>query len=201
MLKVTLFRLLPFPSWKRVTVARITVRGFREALRVGLARLLEWSAGQPGKPTPEAGLQCLGDPTTVAALADLVCVAQRPRFFRRWHSQRNAVRLMRASREVEGVDPDGWGRMLALIDWGGERVKKGGGLVSDIAAICRIYGMTPVQVLDMPMQDFLDICDCTAGAAKAAEEAEILEDPTMDPNAKPTPLTNVPGGRGKVWIN
>lgn len=189
---VTLFRLLPFPSFKRVTVARITVRGFREAVKVGLARVLEWSNELPDKPTPEAALESLGHPPTVAALADLVCVGQRPRFFRAWHSQKNAARLMNASREVEG--DGGWTRILALIDWSGEKVKRGGGLVADIAAVCGIYrNLSPIEVLDMTMQDFLDLCDCVSSSAKAAEDAALLDDPTMDPEAKPTPLTNVPG--------
>ena len=198
--RITLFRLLPFPSFKRVTVARITVRGFREAVKVGLARVLEWSTALPGKPTPEAAMESLGDPATVAALADLVCVGEAPRFFRRWHSQKNAVRIMRASREVEG--DGGWTRILALIDWTGEKVKRGGGLVADIAALCGIYkNLTPLDVLDMAMQDLLDLCDCVTLSAKAAEGAEFLDDPTMDPEAKPTPLSGVPPGRGKVWVN
>jgi len=197
--RVTLFRVLPFPSFKRVTVARITVRGFREAMKIGLARVLEFSARLSEAPTPEAALESLGDPATVAALADLVCIGQRPRFFRRWHSQKNAVRLMRASQEVEG--DGGWTRILALIDWTGERVKRGGGLVADIGNLCKLYRTTPVEIFNMTMQDFLDTCDCITMAAKAAEEAEFLDDPTMDPEAKPTPLTNVPPGRGKVWVN
>jgi len=199
MRRVVLFRLLPFPSFRRVTVARITVRGFREAMKIGIARVLEFSAGLPEALTPEAALESLGDPATIAALADLVCTGQRPRFFRRWHSQKSAVRLMRASREVEG--DGGWTRILALIDWTGEKVKRGGGLVADIGNLCKLYRTTPVEVLNMTMQDFLDTCDCVTSSAKAAEEAELLDDPTMDPEAKPTPLTNVPPGRGKVWVN
>lgn len=199
MRRVVLFRLLPFPSFKRVTVGRITVRGFREAMKIGLARVLDWSAALPEKPTPDAALESLGDPATVAALADLVCLAQPPRFFRRWHSQKNAVRLMRASREVEG--DGGWTRILALIDWSGEKVKRGGGLIVDISAVCKLYNRTPIDVLNWSMQDFLDTCDCITSSAKAAEDAEMLEDPTMDPEAKPTPLSSVPPGRGKAWVN
>lgn len=197
--RITLFRLLPFPSFKRVTVARITVRGFRDAMKIGLGRVLDWSAGLPDKPTPDAALESLGNPATVAALVDLVCIGERPRFFRRWHSQKNAVRIMRASQEVEG--DGGWTRILALIDWTGDKVKRGGGLVADIASVCKFYSMTPVVIFDTTMQDFLDTCDCITMAAKAAEDIELLDDPTMDPEAKPTPLTNVPPGRGKVWVN
>lgn len=197
--RVTLFRLLPFPSWKRVTVARITVRGFREAMKIGVARLLEFSAALPDKPTDEAALQSLGDPATVAALADLVCLGPRARFFRRWHSQRNAVRLMRASREVEG--DGGWTRILALIDWTGEKVKSGGGLNVDIAAICKLYGKTPPEVLGWTMQDFLDTCDCITSAAQAAEVEALRDDPTMDPNAKPTPLSAGRIGLGKAYVH
>jgi len=198
--KTVLLRLLPFPSWKRVTVARITVRGFRAGLKIALSRVLDWSATLPGKPTPDAALESLGDPVTVAALADLVCPGERPGFFRRWHSQKNAVRLMRAIREAEG--DGGWTRILALIDWTGEKVKRGGGLVADIAALCRIYpGLTPLDVLGMTMQDFLDTCDCITLATKAANDAELLDDPTMDPEAKPTPLGQGEPGRAKVWVN
>lgn len=197
--RVTLWRLLPFPGFKRVTVAPITVRGFREAMRIGLARLLEFAAECDGKPTAEQAETALGDPATVAGLADLICRQERPGFFRRWHSHANVVRLMGASWEVEN-DP-GWKRILGLIDLTGERVKRGGGLVCDIAAICRLYSLSPPQVLEWTMQDFLDTADCVTTSARAAEEAELLDDPTMDPEAKPTPLTNVPPGRGKVWVN
>lgn len=195
--RVTLFRLLPFPSFKRVTMGRITVRGFREAVRIGLARLLEFAAEHDGKPTPEQMQFALGDPATAAALADLICHGQARGFFRRWHSHRNLVRLMGASWEVEN-DP-GWTRMFALIDWTGEKVKKGGGLVMDIAALCRLYSVTPLEILGWTMQDFLDVCDCVSAGAKAAQDAEMREDPTLDPEAEPTPLRGDLGG--KVYVN
>lgn len=183
-----------------VRVGRITVRGFREATRIALARVLAFSATLPGKPTPEQALACLGDEATVTALADLICVGQPRRFFSRWFSQQNAVRIMRASRDAEG--DGGWQRMLDLIDWTGEKVKRGGGLVSDIAALCRIYpNLTPLDILDMAMQDFLDLCDCITAAGKAAQEAAFLEDPTMDPDAKPTPLRPGMMGGGKAWVH
>jgi hypothetical protein len=197
--RVTLFRLLPFPAYKRVTVGRITVRGFREAVKIGLSRLLEFAAEHDGKPTEAEAQFALGDPATTAALADLICIGQPRGFFRRWHSQRNASRVIEASWEVEN-DP-GWARMLALIDWTGERVKKGGGLVMDIAALCKLYSLTPLDVLTMPMQDFLDLCDCVSAGAKAARDAEMREDPTLDPEAEPTALHGLGNIGGKVYVN
>ena len=195
--RITLFRLLPFPWFRRVTVTRITVRGFQKAAAIGLSRLLEFGAQFDGKPTPEQAEFALGDPATVAQLADFICIGQARGFFRRWHTQRNLVRLMGASWEVEN-DP-GWRRMLALVDFTGERVKKGGGLVMDINALCKLYGKTPPEILGWTMQDFLDTCDCVSAGAKAAVEAEMREDPTLDPNAEPTPLRGDLGG--KVYVN
>lgn len=197
--RITLFRLLPFPSWRRVTVARISVRGFREAVKIGLSRLLEFAAEHDGKPTEAEAQFALGDPATTAALADLICVGQPKGFFRRWHSQRNASRIMGASWEVE--DDPGWARMLALIDWSGEKVKKGGGLMNDVITLCKLYGMTPPQVLNMTMQDFLDTCDCVSAGAKAARDAEMREDPTLDPEAEPTSLHGLGNLGGKVYVN
>lgn len=198
MRRVVLWRILPFPAWKRVTVQRITVRGFREAVRVATEHVLGFTDRLGRKPTPEEALQSLGDPEVCDRFADLIAVGERPRFYRRWRSQGNGTRLMRASRDVEG--DGGWPRLTALIDWSGERVKAGGGIGSDIRAICRIWALSPLVVLDMAMQDFLDLCDFVGQANEAAHKEAMRDDPTLDPNAEPTPLGDA-GGLGKVWIN
>lgn len=192
---VNLFRLLP-PFRLRVAVHRITVRGFIEALRLCGQRVLASDLDLP-KATPAQILNLLGAADLCAAVADLLVDGQRPRFFLRWASDFNARRIMRASMEAEG--DEGWTRICSIVDWTGKRPKAGGGLMADVGRLCKIYpGLTPVKVLAMPMQDFLDECEFVGLANDAAAGARFASDPTLDPDAEPTPLSGLPSTGGAV---
>jgi hypothetical protein len=191
----TLWRALP-PFRLRVTVHQISVVRFLHALRVchDRAHVLR----ERGVTDPMSLMQALGDRDFCAAIADLLCPDERPRFLTRWFSAWNARHIMRASIEAEGWG--GWERITGIIDWDGAR-KKGrpGGLQADVADICRIYpSLMPTDIMRGSMQDFLDLCDFVEVTLKAERQRQIEEDPTLNPDVEPTPLRGAPGAFGAV---
>lgn len=184
---VRLYRAVP-PFVNRVTVGPITVRAFRDGLKVMADRVFEFGkAVRQDGPLTEADVwKALGDVNVVAALADLVCIGQPRGFFKVWSSNRNLKALMRAVVEVETTD--GLARIWGLLDWTGERVKKGGGFGADLETIARMDHVSPLSLFDVPMADFLDRCDLMERSAEMGYRSDAGDDPTLDPNAEPTPL-------------
>lgn len=185
--RVNLYRAIP-PFVNRVTVGPITVRAFREGLKLVAGSVAEFAL-KVGRDVTEADVfKALGDVKVCAGIADLICLDQPRGFFEVWSNNRNLRALMRGIVEVETLD--GLSQMWGLLDWSGERVKKGGGLAADIITISRVQGISPQAIFDMPMRDFLDLCDLLQLSAEMGYRAQAGDDPTLDPGAEPTPLPN-----------
>jgi hypothetical protein len=185
---VRLYRAIP-PFVNRVTVGPITVRGFRDFLKRMGDGVFAFGEKIKKDALSESDVwKALGDVNVVADLADIVCVGQPRGFFKVWSSNRNLRALMRGVVEVETMD--GIARIWGLLDWSGERVKKGGGFGADIETIARMDQVSPLSLFDAPMQDFLERCDLIKASAAMGYRSGAGDDPTLDPEAEPTPLPN-----------
>jgi len=178
-------------------VQQVTLGGFIEALRAAGAKVLAFrDQVRKGGPMSDTDVvMALAHPDVCAALADVLC-AERPRgWFRPWHSQANITRMLQATQGTTD-----WGRLVAQLDFSGKkRARKGGSLHGDAILLGRILGVNPAEIIDAwPMERFLDLCEAVMQDTEAARDAEVLDDPTMDPEAKPTPLI---AGLGKAWVH
>lgn len=186
----------------QVLVHQVTLGGFIEVLRVAGHKVEEFQAiVRKGEYLVARDIWlALAHPEFCAGIADVLC-PDRPRgWFRPWWSQANIARMIEAARATSD-----WGRLveqLRLPGPGKKPSRKSGSLYADAILLGRILSVNPQEIIDAwPMERFLDLCDAVIRDTEAAKEEEMLEDPTMDPEAKPTPLTNVLPGRGKVWVN
>jgi hypothetical protein len=186
---VTLWRAIP-PFRKRVTIGPITVRSFRDAIKRMGDRVFEFArlSGGDEMLTTEQVWKALGDWECFSDIADLIVMGERRGFWKTWSTNRNASALMAGVVEVE--TPEGIARMWGLLDWTGERVKKGGGFNADLEIVARLDHVSPVTLFETPMRDFLDRCDLLKEAAAMGYSASHGDDPTLDPSAEPTPLPN-----------
>lgn len=188
--RVTLWRAYP-PFIRRVRVEPLTVRSYREAIKTICARVVEYDLIERlDKMTAEQVMVALGDVNTVSALADLLCPEAPRGFFKVWSSNYNLGAMMRGVVEVE--TRDGISAMWALLDWSGERVKKGGTIAADIIMIGRAFSMSPDDIFSMPMRHFLELCDLLSLSSEMAYKVSTHGDPTLDPDAPPTPLPSRP---------
>lgn len=188
----------------QVLVYQVTLGGFIEALRVAGQYILKFrdEVRQGGEISERDVRLALLHPEVCAAVADVLCPDQPRGWFRPWHSQKNVIRMLAAASQTSD-----WGRIVKELNFPGAkgtpakeaRRKRGGGLVGDALLLGRIIGVNPQEIIDAwPLERFLDLCEAVIKDTEAAKEAELLEDPTMDPEAKPTPL--IPG-LGKQWVN
>lgn len=194
--RFTVYRLWP-PFGKTVSVHRITVGGFLEMVRT-IAPKVAAAMVSSGKSLDDKGLiEAAADAETVSAAADLVCSDQPLGFMRYWlHGQlggffarRNTAAFLTACRQVEG---DGqWTRFLSCLNRGdGKPTKgKGGGLYADVLDIARIFNVLPQAVMDMPLKDFLDLCD----GMNMQTARQVIADPTLDPDAEASDTIPITG--------
>jgi len=191
-----------------VPVYQATLGGFIEALRVAGEYVLrfrqEVRKGQDL--TAHDVVMALAHPVVCSGIADVLCPGMPRGWFEPWHSQKNIERMLDGARKTSD-----WGRLVAQLDLapGAEATgapaagkaprRRGGSLYSDAIAVARILGVNPAELIDeWPMERFLDVVDGLIRGKEAADEERLLDDPTMDPHAKPTPL--IPG-LGKQWVN
>jgi hypothetical protein len=126
----------------------------------------------------------------MAAFADLVSVDRPVGFLRGWlhgraggaFARRNTDALLTACRAVEG---DGqWTRFLACLNRGdgGGAAKKAsrGGLAADVVTLCQMGLGRYADLMAMPMQDFLNLCDAVNVGARQREAADPLSDPDCE---------------------
>lgn len=185
-----------------VLVYQVTLGGFQEALRVAGEYVLRFrdQVKKGAALTERDNWLALSHPDVCAGVADVLCPDQPRDWYRPWHSHDNHFRMLDAARKTSD-----WSRLIAQLDFTGEKRKgrgKGGSLYGDAILLGRVLMVNPIEIIDVwPMERFLDTCEALIRNQEAAQEAEFLDDPTMDPEAKPSPLFNVPRDRGKVWIN
>lgn len=179
-----------------VLVYQVTLGGFIEILRVAGQKVKEFQlqVRKGGDITPTDVRLALAHPDVCAGVADALCPDQPRDWFRRWYSQPNVARMFEAARGTSD-----WSRLIAQLDFSGKKHTGKGSLESDAIMVARLLNVNPREVLyEWPMEHFLDMCEALIRQKEAAQEAEFLDDPTMDPEAKPTPI--IPGC-GKVWVN
>lgn len=182
-----------------VEVLQVTLGGFIECLRAAGNKAQEFRVKvlDGAAMSERDAVMALGHPDVCAAVADALCPDQPRGWFRPWQSARNMLKMLEGARQTSD-----WSRLIAQLNPAGNGPRPGrGSLYSDAITVARILGVNPQEIIDVwSMERFLDICDGMVKAADSAREAEMLEDPTMDPNAEPTPLTGgVPGA--KVYVN
>lgn len=205
--RLTLWRLTP-PFRKTVEIQRITLGGFLEVLNL-VAPKVAAAMVQKGAPLDEPEFRlALADADTWSAGADFVAVGQRVGFLHGWlrgrlsgaFARHNANALLAASRAVEGEGQ--WTRYLDTLQkppatpaplpapGGAVKRRKGGGLMADALLIARTFGVLPDVVKAMALRDFLDLCDAMNGEIERGESdpESAAYDPTLDPNAEPTPI-------------
>jgi hypothetical protein len=178
-----------------VTVYQVTLRGFTEAARAAASFSVRFiQEVKKGKPLTQRELyMALAHPECAAAIADVLCPSMPRGWWAPWHSVPNLARMVDAARKTSD-----WWRLVCELyvvdpkDGGKAREGAGArptGLYEDAVLLARILGVNPQEVIDVwPMEHFLDVAQSLIQAKKAADEAELLADPTMDPHAKPTPL-------------
>jgi hypothetical protein len=178
------------------TVYQVTLRGFTEATRAAahysVRFIQEVKKGE--KLTDRELRMALAHPDCAAAIADVLCPSMPRGWWAQWHSVQNLTRMIDAARKTSD-----WWRLvceLKVIDPkdGGKPADqaRAAGLYEDAVMLARMLGVNPQEVIDgWPMEHFLDVAESLIQAKKAADEAELAADPTMDPHAKPTPL--IPG--------
>lgn len=188
-----------------VPVYQATLGGFIEALRVAGEYVLrfrqEVRKGQDL--TAHDVVMALAHPVVCSGIADVLCPGMPRGWFEPWHSQKNIERMLDGARKTSD-----WGRLVAQLDFDGaaKRAGKGvgsrkkkGSLYGDAILLGRMLGVNPQEIIHAwPMEHFLDTVEAVLREKDAANDAELEEDPTMDPDAKPTPL--IPG-LGKQWVN
>lgn len=186
------------PFRKVVRVRRITVGGFLDLLRTIAPRIAQAMVKAGAALDDRQFIASWADAEVVAAGADLVCVDQPAGFLQDWlhgrlggfFARRNTDRLLRACRQVEG---DGqWTRFLGCINRNPQEKKpkgQGGGLMADVLMLSGMLHLPPMSLMEMPLQDFLNLCD----SLNTAAEYERRLDPTMDPDAEAAPAESFQG--------
>jgi hypothetical protein len=180
---VTLFRLIP-PFRKRVRLERITVQGFLDLLGIWVARVnMERQAGHE---ITEQRILTMNARVQFVQSADLFTPDLPGEWFAGWASDRNNQRMLRALALNHN-----WGRIFTCLDLTGQK-RKGPGLMGDVMAVSRITGASPWEILNWPMEDFIER---TEMLARAIESEQRHEDPTLDPNCDATPASElgIPG--------
>jgi len=201
-----------------VTVYQVTLGGFIEALRVATEHVFRFQdvVKKGAEMTQHDVNLALLHPEVCKTIADVLCPEMPRGWFEPWHSQANIQKMLNAASKTSD-----WKRLIGQLDFSGgtaaaaegEAVgtgkKKGRGpkkarrrrgtLYTDAILVSRILGVNPAEVIDgWTMERFLDVTDALVRSKEAAEEEEIAKDPTMDPDAEPSPL--IPG-MGKQWVN
>ena len=196
--RLILWRARP-PFRKVVRVQRITLGGFLELLRTLAPKVAEAVLSMGDRFTFEEMLRTKTDAASVSAFADLVTVEQPAGFMLDWLrpdgqvSARNAAALLAASRAAEG---DGqWTRYLNQLQNPapasqpeGKKKTRGGGLSADAQDVAKVFGVAPWHVEALTLHDFLNLCETLNLRMAEAEEESESNDPTLNPNAEPTPL-------------
>jgi len=193
----------------QVVVRQVTLGGFQEALRVAGEAIYSFQRTmlKGGPLSGHAVGMALAMPEATVGIADVLCPDMPRGWFLLWHSERNIHRMIAAAQQTSD-----WGRLIGELKLGvpgtkpaeppkkqGKKDRKGVGLYDDAIALARILGVNPREIIDeWPMERFLDMAESVVRSIEAAKDEEFLADPTMDPDAKPTPL--VPG-LGKQWVN
>jgi hypothetical protein len=196
-----------------VTVYQVTLGGFIEALRVATEHVFRFQdvVKKGAEMTQHDVNLALLHPEVCKAVADVLCPDMPRGWFEPWHSQGNIQRMLDAASKTSD-----WKRLIGELDFsggaaaaaeaggkGGRKPKKArkrrGTLYTDAILVSRILGVNPAEVIDgWTMERFLDVTDALVRSKEAAEEEQLLSDPTMDPDAAPSPL--IPG-MGKQWVN
>jgi hypothetical protein len=179
-----------------VIVQQVTLGGFIEALRVAGTWVMKLrDQVKKGQDLTERDVMLfLLHPEVCKGVADVLCPEMPRGWYEDWHSEANVKRMLEAARKTSD-----WSRLLAQLDFSGNKRGGKGSLYGDAILLGRIIGVNPLEILDVwPMERFLDMVEGVIRDKEVAEEEELREDPTMDPEAKPTPL--IPG-LGKQWTH
>jgi hypothetical protein len=182
-----------------VKVLQVSLGGFTEALKAAGSKILQFrEMVLQGRDMTDLDVaRVLAHPDVTAAIADILCPNQPRGWFRPWHSERNILRMLNAA----GATSD-WGRLIGQLSLSGEGRQGRGSLFADAISVARILGISPAEVIDeWSMERFLDVCDGILRANEVAKRDEMLDDPTMNPEAEPSPLGKAHGLGGKVTIN
>lgn len=180
-----------------VIVLQVSLGGFIECLRAAGNKVMEFRAKvlRGRDMTDRDAILAMGHPDVCSAIADVLCPDQPRGWYRPWHSEANVRKMLQAAAQTSD-----WNRLIGQLNLSGTARPGRGSLYGDALTVARILQVNPQEVLDeWSMERFLDICDELLASTRAAQEAEMFEDPSMDPEAKPTPLQ--PGLGGKVTIN
>jgi len=180
----------------KVTVYQVTLHGFTEALGVAAEYVLKFrDQVKKGAELQDTDVvMALAHPTVCNAVADVLCPDLPRGWYEPWHSKANVIRMLDAARKTS----DG-GRLVGELDFSGKKRAGKGSLYGDAILLGRILGVNAHEIIhEWPMEHFLDTCKAVIRSKEAAQEAEFADDPTMDPEAKPTPL--IPG-LGKQWVH
>ncbi|SRR6266571_2551101 len=185
---------------KSVVVYQVTLGGFVEALRVAGEYVFRFrNEVKKGAPLIETEVVlALGHPNVCASMADVLCPDQPRAWYRPWHSTANLRRMLQAARQTSD-----WSRLVGELDFSGKKKpgqrRRRGTLVTDAVTLARVLGVSPAEIIDAwPMERFLDVCEALN---IAAEDAQRSEDPTLDPDAEPTPLAAAAGWGGRVVVH
>lgn len=181
---------------RTVVVYQVTLGGFIEALRVAGEQLMRFRVivRKGGKLSLRDVKLALLHPAVCIAVADVLCPREPRGWYEPWHSEKNVARMLLGAQQTSD-----WGRLIGQLSLSGgkKNPKRQGDLTTDAIALARLMEVNPMEVIHgWPMERFLDLADGMIREREAAAAAEYSDDPTMDPEAKPTPL--IPG-LGKQW--
>jgi hypothetical protein len=194
------------------TVYQVTLGGFIEALRVATEHVFRFQdVVKKGADMTQHDVNlALLHPEVCKTVADVLCPEEPRGWFEAWHTQENITRMLDAATKTSD-----WRRLIGQLQFGktveepaaegGKRKRRTkaqktkGNLFTDAILVARMLGVNPAEVIDgWTMERFLDVVDGMVRSKEAAEEEQLRADPTMDPDAEPTPLI---AGMGKQWIN
>lgn len=189
--RATLYRLWPYPAFKRIRVMPVTVEGFMDLVRLYVEHMSEVRLRKSADVEPEEVLRSLSQ-TEICGFVDRVTDSEPVGYFSDWMHEkgpfgkklsiRNFWTVWEASKKVND-----WQKFVALIRTkpGNEKGKKGS-LMSDVMLVSKVTSTPLLLVLSCPLEHFLLMCDALNLEARA-------EDPTIDPDCEPTPLDALAG--------
>lgn len=179
--RVLLYHLWP-PRARVVTVRAFTVGSYIRFM----ARAAEISnrigLSSPGKVTPESVLAFGLRASEWAALADVLCPAERPGFFRPYVNQPNLHAMTRAAGDLALGGVNDWRRIDEEFNVSGRRSRgrdDGISLQGLVALLAGRYpSLSPFEIYQRDLIELLDFCE---GIADAAREPEPDRERPADP--------------------